>query len=121
MKFLKKILNFYINSSIHVAIAVYAFIRITEMYFKLPNNKNLDYFIFYGTITGYNFVKYAGVAKLHHKSLTNDLKIIQVFSLLCFLAMCYFGYLMDFKNTAFIRSFCGDNRFVCGAFFKRIC
>ena len=98
MKFLKKILNFYLNSSIHVALAVYAFIRITEMYFKLAPNENLDYFIFYGTITGYNFVKYAGVAKLHHKSLTNDLKIIQVFSLLCFLAMCYFGYLIDFKT-----------------------
>ncbi len=98
MKFLKNILNFYLNSSIHVALAVYAFIRITEMYFKLPYNENLDYFIFYGTITGYNFVKYAGVAKLHHKSLTNDLKIIQVFSLLCFLAMCYYGCLIDSKT-----------------------
>ncbi|WP_240614623.1 hypothetical protein [Polaribacter filamentus] len=81
-----------------MAIAVYSFVRITEMYFKLPPNENLDYFIFCGTITGYNFVKYAGVAKLHHKSLTNDLKIIQIFSFLCFLAMCYYGCLIDFKT-----------------------
>jgi hypothetical protein len=98
MKVLKTILNFYINASIHVALAVYAFVRITEIYFKLSYNENLDYFIFYGTITGYNFVKYAGVAKLHHKRLTKGLKIIQIFSLGCFFAMCYYGYLIDFKT-----------------------
>ena len=120
MQFLKKILNFYINSSIHVAIAVYAFIRITEMYFKLPNNKNLDYFIFYGTITGYNFVKYAGVAKLHHRSLTEDLKIIQIFSFFCFLATCYYGTQISLKTCNLYCSFCAFNFIVCCSFFKRI-
>jgi 4-hydroxybenzoate polyprenyltransferase len=91
MKFFKIVFSFYINASIHVGLAVYAFVRITEQYFGLSYNDNLDYFIFFGTITGYNFVKYAGVAKLHHRSLTNNLKIIQVFSLFCFLAMCYYG------------------------------
>ncbi len=84
-------LDFYINASIHVALSVYALVRITELYFGLSYNESLDYFIFYGTITGYNFVKYAGVAKLHHRSLTKDLKAIQVFSFFCFLAMCYYG------------------------------
>ena len=101
MKVLKSILDFYLNSSIHVALAVYAFVRITKIYFKLPDNEYLEYFIFFGTITGYNFVKYAGVAKLHHRSLTKDLKIIQVFSLCCFLAMCFYGYLLDFKTVLF--------------------
>jgi 4-hydroxybenzoate polyprenyltransferase len=101
MKVLRNILDFYINASIHVALAVYAFVRITEISFNLSYNDHLDYFIFYGTITGYNFVKYAGVAKLHHKSLTNDLKIIQVFSFFCFAAMCFYGYLIDFKTLLF--------------------
>jgi hypothetical protein len=101
MKIFRKILDFYLNASIHVALAVYALVRITEMYFQLPYNENLDYFIFYGTITGYNFVKYAGVAKLHHISLTNDLKIIQIFSFFCFLAMCYYGYLIEVKTLLF--------------------
>ena len=91
MKGLKIILEFYLNASIHVALAVFAFLRITEIYFELPFNQNLDYFIFFGTITGYNFVKYAGVAKLHHRSLTSSLKVIQVFSLGCFLIMCYYA------------------------------
>ena len=92
MKVLTSVFNFYINSSIHVALAVYALLKITEIYFNLPCNQSLNYFIFFGTITGYNFVKYAGVAKLHHRSLTDSLKVIQVFSLFCFLAMCFFAY-----------------------------
>jgi 4-hydroxybenzoate polyprenyltransferase len=91
MSLIKQLFNFYINASIHVGMAVYAFVKVTEQYFEFPNNFNLNSAIFFGTITGYNFVKYAGVAKLHHRSLTNNLKIIQVFSLLCFLAMCYFA------------------------------
>ena len=92
MRFLKIVFDFYLNASIHVAFAVFAFLKITEIYFDLPFNQNLDYFIFFGTITGYNFVKYAGVAKLHHRSLTDSLKVIQVFSLICFLLMCYYAY-----------------------------
>jgi hypothetical protein len=106
MKVLKKLLDFYINSSIHVALSVYALLRITEIYFDLSYNKNLDYFVFFGTITGYNFVKYAGVAKLHHKSLTEDLKIIQVFSFFCFLALCYFAYLLPINTILFTLPFC---------------
>lgn len=101
MKVLKALLNFYINGSIHVALAVYALLRITELYFDLPYNQNLNYFIFFGTITGYNFVKYAGVAKLHHRSLTDKLKVIQVFSLFCFLAMCYFAYQIPLTTLYF--------------------
>ena len=98
MKFLKLVFDFYLNASIHVAFSVFVLLRITEIYFELPYNGNLNYFIFFGTITGYNFVKYAGVAKLHHRSLTNDLKVIQVFSLFCFLAWCFFAYQISLKT-----------------------
>ncbi len=92
MTFLKKLFELYINASIHVALAVYAFLRITEFYFNLPQNPELYFFLFFGTITGYNFVKYAGVAKLHHRSLTSSLKIIQIFSFCCFVLMCFYAY-----------------------------
>lgn len=98
MNFLKKILNFYINASIHVAFAVYAFLRITEIFLELPYQKNLNYFIFFGTITGYNFVKYAGVTKLYYKKMTKNLKMIQIFSFFCFLAMCFYAYLLPLKT-----------------------
>lgn len=98
MNVFNKIIDFYINASIHVAFAAYAFLRITEIYLDLPYQKSLDYFVFFGTITGYNFVKYAGVAKLHHRSLTRDLKIIQIFSFFCFLAMFFYAFLLPTKT-----------------------
>jgi hypothetical protein len=91
MKVLQQLLNFYINSSIHVALAVYALAYITVLEFELEYDESTLYFLFYSTITGYNFVKYFGLAKFHHRSLAKWLKAIQVFSLLSFLLMGYYA------------------------------
>jgi len=107
VKFLKKLFNFYINASIHVALAVYALVRITERYFGLPYNEPLDYVIFYGTISGYNYIKYAGIAKLHHRSLTPALRWIQVFSACCFLAMLYYASLLAVSTLYCLVPFLG--------------
>ncbi len=101
MKLWKVVFNFYINASIHVALAVYAFVRITELYLGLRYNENLDCFIFFGTITGYNFIKYAGIAKLYHRSLTENLKIIQVFSLVCFLVTLFYASKLSLQTLLF--------------------
>lgn len=98
MNVFKKIIDFYINASIHVAFAAYAFLRITEIYLDLPYQENLDYFVFFGTITGYNFVKFFGVAKWHYRSLTRNLKIIQIFSFFSFLAMCFYAFSLPTKT-----------------------
>ncbi|MDT0686313.1 hypothetical protein [Autumnicola psychrophila] len=90
MSFLKNSIDLYIHSSVHVALAVVSLSALTFFEFKIPLDYDLLFFIFFGTITGYNFVKYAGIAKLKHSSLTRNLRIIQVFSLLCFLAGAYF-------------------------------
>ena len=92
MRMLKHILDFYINSSVHVAIAAYALTWITLKQFDVLYDENILYFIFYGTITGYNFVKFIGLAKFHHRSLANWLKFIQVFSFICFVLMCYYAF-----------------------------
>ncbi len=84
---LKSILNFYINSSIHVALAVVSLAIITMFNFEIPLDFNRYLFIFLGTITGYNIVKYAGIAGLHHSSLTKNLRLIQIFSLFIFVAL----------------------------------
>lgn len=90
MKAAKNILDFYINSSIHVALGVVALTALTALHFDFEPDYLLLAFIFFGTITGYNFVKYAGIAKLHHRSLAKNLKFIQIFSFICFL---FLGYL----------------------------
>lgn len=78
MSVIRQVFRFYINSSIHVALAVCAFTASTYEILNLPFAENLLFFVF-GTITGYNFVKYAGIAQLHHRSLTSTLQIIQIF------------------------------------------
>ncbi|WP_341221775.1 hypothetical protein [Polaribacter atrinae] len=106
MRLLKLVFDFYINASIHVAFSVYALLRITEVYLDLPYNSNLNYFMFLGTITGYNSVKYAGVAKFHHKSLAKGLKNIQVFSFFCFLWLSYFAYQISLNTLLYTLPFC---------------
>jgi len=83
MQILKSLFKFYINSSIHVALSVVSLTIITFIRFDVKIDLHLLTFIFLATISGYNFVKYAPVAKLYHRSLTKRLKVIQFFSFLC--------------------------------------
>ena len=105
MRVLKKLFEFYLNSSIHVALAVYSLTWITLLENDIPYDENVLNFIFYATITGYNFVKYFGVAKFHHRSLTNWLKAIQIFSFICFLLMCYYAFQLTTKTLLYIFGF----------------
>lgn len=87
MTILHQLFRFYINSSVHVAVAVVSLGVLTSMTFEIPLNEYLMSVLFFGTISGYNFVKYAGVAGLHHLSLTPGLKIIQIFSFFSAIAL----------------------------------
>ncbi len=89
---LKNLFAFYINSSIHVALAVTALTAISALHFGFSPDPYLLFFIFFGTVTAYNFIKFAGIAKLHHRSLTANLKVIQVFSFFSFIALVYFVF-----------------------------
>lgn len=95
-------LNFYINSSIHVALAVICLTLITVKRFDISIDENLIWFIFFATITGYNFVKYFGIAKFHHRRLANWLKAIQVFSFVSFIALCYFTFKLPQKTIVYL-------------------
>ncbi len=88
---LNNLLDIYLKSSIHVALAVVAFTGVTIFSFDIERNWELLLFTFFGTVTGYNFIKYSTVAKFHHRSLTGNLRIIQIFSLLCFIGLIYFA------------------------------
>ncbi|RRO16814.1 hypothetical protein [Flavobacteriaceae bacterium 14752] len=97
MIFLKALFRFYINSSIHVALAVVALLVFTHQQFEISLDYALISFVFFGSVTGYNFVKYAPVAKLHHRSLTNQLRQIQIFSFCCFLGLGISAFFLDIK------------------------
>lgn len=105
MTLLKQLFNFYINSSIHVALSVFSLTWITLIEYNLMYDENVLYFVFYATITGYNFVKYFGVAKFHHRSLASWLKAIQIFSFFCFALMCYYAFQLEKNALIYIAIF----------------
>lgn len=97
MKAAQQLFNFYLNSSIHVALTVCALTTLTFLEFEIKHDSTLLYFVFFATITGYNFVKYFGLAKFHHRSLASWLKAIQIFSFFSFIFMCYFAWQLPKK------------------------
>jgi hypothetical protein len=105
MKLLKQLFDFYINSSIHVALSVVSLTWITLLEYNISLDITLLIFIFFSSITGYNFVKYFGLAKFHHRSLANWLKAIQIFSFFCFLLMCYYAFELSFKTLMCLAGF----------------
>ena len=121
MTFLKQFFNFYINSSIHVALAVYGLTYITLVEYDIQYDEDILYFVFYATITGYNFVKYFGIAKFHHRSLARWLKVIQIFSLISFVLMGYYGLKLPSLMLVYIVIFGGITFFYAIPFLpKRI-
>lgn len=68
------------------------------MEYGLNLDINVLFLIFFGSITGYNFVKYAKVAGMHHRRLTNSLKTIQVFSFFCFAVLVFFASKLSIKT-----------------------
>lgn len=102
MKGVKQVFDFYLNSSIHVALSVCSLCYITMLEFNLEVDVILLWFVLFATITGYNFVKYFGLAKFHHRSLATWLKYIQIFSFLCFIALTYFTVQLKTRTILYL-------------------
>lgn len=90
MKTFKKLIDFYINSSIHVAFSVFFLVKMTYYMFSILEDYSIIYFAFFGTIAGYNFVKYDALARIKKAEIKNKLKVITAFSLVALLASGYF-------------------------------
>lgn len=58
MKPLKVLFDFYLDASVHVAFAVVSLMCITAWFFSIPIDPHLNYFVFFGSIASYNFIKY---------------------------------------------------------------
>lgn len=90
MRILKYLFDFYIQSSLHVALAVYALIRITFLKLNISYDESVAYFGFFGTIVGYNFVKYDELARVKKIKLTKTFKAIIILSFISALATFYY-------------------------------
>lgn len=101
MKFLKQILDFYLNSSIHVALSCFALVQITFHVFHIRHDDAMALFVFFGTIVGYNFVKYDALVRVKKKPIGIQLKIIALLSLIS-LFLCGYYFLQLERITQIV-------------------
>ncbi|CAN1545845.1 prenyltransferase [Flavobacteriaceae bacterium] len=104
MKVLKIIFQFYINSSIHVGLSCFALVQVTQIAFHISQQNTVGYFAFWGTIVGYNFVKYAELASAKRLQMRKQLRVITVFTFCSFILVGYYFFLLESltKIVAFI-------------------
>ena len=95
MRIFKLILDFYINSSIHVGLTCYALVRMTQHLFHIPYEDTIANFAFFGTIVGYNFVKYDALARAKKAQMRKELKLIALFSLCSLALVGYYFFLLE--------------------------
>ncbi len=97
MRLLKTIFDFYLNASVHVALAVIALMGTTSLLLNIPVNWDLFGFTFFGTMVCYNFIKY-GVEAEKYLIVSNKYhKYIQIFSFLCFGIALFFFWQLERK------------------------
>ncbi|MDI1306564.1 MAG: hypothetical protein PSX42_17195 [bacterium] len=92
MKIFKQLFNFYINSSIHVGLSCYALVRMTQHMFHISSDEPIANFVFFGTIVGYNFVKYDALARAKKLKMRKGLKIIAIFSFFALLLVGFYFF-----------------------------
>ena len=95
MKIFKQLFNFYINSSIHVGLSCYALVRMTQHMFHISYDAPIANFVFFGTIVGYNFVKYDALARAQKLKMRRELKIIAMFSFIMLLLVGFYFFQMQ--------------------------
>lgn len=95
MQLFKRIVDFYIHGSIHVALAVYALVRMTFHFFHIGYDAPMAWFAFFGTIVGYNFVKYDELARAKKVKWSNQLRAIVLLSAVSFLATTYYFFHLE--------------------------
>lgn len=105
MTIFKRLLDFYITSSIHVALSVYAFVEMTGFLFQIDDVEAPALFAFFGTIVGYNFVKYDALARVQKLQMRTELKLIAGLSFLSFLATGYFFFQLEPTTKVIVVAF----------------
>jgi hypothetical protein len=91
----QRLFDFYINASIHVAFGVFALTHVTIKTFGFIGDGHLAWFLFFGTIVCYNFIKYGVEAKKYIIVANPYQKTIQIVSFLAALIGCYHAYFLQ--------------------------
>lgn len=95
MKVLRRLLDFYLDASIHVALSVFCLVQVTCSLFHFAYERHLSVFLFLGTIACYNFVKYGVEAKKYFLVVSRYHKQIQLLSFLVFPVVVYHAFYLS--------------------------
>ena len=95
MQFLKRLLDFYIYSNIHVSFAAYCLTKITLLEFGLKENIS-PLFIFFATLVSYNFIRYYNISKIN-TAFSNWIKSHKIHLILLNLISLIFLIILAFK------------------------
>ena len=92
MSLFKRIFDLYLQGSLHVALSVFCLIRITEWLLQLSADPFVEGFGYFGTIVGYNFIKYDALARSGKPKLSLNLRLFIAISIVAFIgtAYCFF-------------------------------
>jgi len=97
MKLLQRLFDFYLDASVHVAFGVFALVGVTAITLNIPLDRHLAWFLFFGTIICYNFVKYGVEAKKYVLVANRYHKNIQFFSFIAIIFMGYHAYFLKLE------------------------
>lgn len=93
MKAIKWLFGIYLHGSIHVALAVFSLVLMTNHMFRLRFDAPMALFAFFGTMFSYSFMKYESFYRLK-KTITFRIKVITVLNIaalagagICFLML----------------------------------
>lgn len=94
MTWLKRIFDFYLDASVHVALGIFSLVHITALTLQIQVSSALYFFIFFGSISCYNFVKYGVEAEKYILVANRYHKNIQFVSIASLLIAAYCAFFL---------------------------
>jgi hypothetical protein len=101
----KKFFEFYIKSSLHVAFAIFSFVKVATLSLNISSNLFLELAIFSGSVLGYTILKYFEFWKSTKFSVNKNKSVLGI-TIVAFLVfvICFFHLKLSFQ-TAFLKIF----------------
>ena len=78
-----------------MGLSCYALVRMTQHMFHISYEETIANFAFFGTVVGYNFVKYDALARAKKAQMRTELKLIALFSLCSLALVGYYFFLLE--------------------------
>lgn len=105
MLVLKQIFDLYIKSSLHVAFAIFSFVKVVELSLNISSNQFLEVAIFSGSVLGYTVLKYYEFWKSTKFSLHKNKSVLGITTLAFLTFLFCFLHLKFTFQIAFYKSF----------------